>query len=125
MYSVRKNTREHGNTNLNMLFLNLVVTAALIWQFGTDYLVIFCSSTILILIIETGLTLSGIRKGVVYVYGRKLPRAADVLLRALVEGPAFCVPAFLRRGSIPRRGRTTAPPRADARNRRPSPRHGA
>lgn len=94
MYSVRKYTRGHGNTNLNMLFLNLAVTAVLTWQFGTDYLVIFCSSTILILIIETCLALSGIRKGAVYVYGRKLPRVADVLLKALVEGPSFCVPAF-------------------------------
>jgi hypothetical protein len=94
MYSVRKYTRGHGNTNLKMLFLNLVVTAVFIWQFGTDYLVIFCSSSILILIIETGLALSGIRKGVVYVYGYKLPRVADLLLRALVDGPAICVPAF-------------------------------
>jgi hypothetical protein len=94
MYSVRKNTRQHGNTNLNMLFLNLVVTAVLTWQFGTDYLVIFCSTTIFVLIIESGLALSGIRKGVVYVYGRKLPRAAELFLRASVEGPAFCVPAF-------------------------------
>ena len=94
MYSVRKNTRGHGNTNLNILFLNLVATAVLTWQFGTDYLVIFCASTILILIIETGLALSGIRKGVVYVYGRKLPRVAELLLRASVEGPSFCVPAF-------------------------------
>jgi len=94
MYSVRINTKGHGNTYLNMLFLNLVATAALTWQFGADYLVIFCSSTILIFFIETGLALSGIRKGVVYVYGRKLPRLADLILRSMVDGPTICIPAF-------------------------------
>ena len=94
MYSVRKNTKGHGNTNLHMLLLNILATAVLTWQFGTDYLVIFCSSTILIFFIETGLALSGIRKGVVYVYGRKLPRLADLILRAMVDGPTISLPAF-------------------------------
>ena len=41
MYSVRKTTRWHGNTNFAILILNLVVTTALVWQLGSDYLVIF------------------------------------------------------------------------------------
>lgn len=94
MYSVRSYTRKHGSTNLNILLVNVVATAALSWQFSIDYLIIFCSSSIIHLIIESGLSLSGIRKGGVYVYGRKLPRSADVVLRSLVEGPAFCIPAF-------------------------------
>ncbi len=94
MYSVRKNTIRHGNTLFKILLFNLVVTAVLIWQFGINYLVIFCSSIIIHLIIETPLALSGLRKGVVYLYGRKMPRVADLFLRALVEGPGVCVPAF-------------------------------
>ncbi|MEO8110499.1 MAG: hypothetical protein ABI594_10720 [Ginsengibacter sp.] len=94
MYSVRKNTTRHGNTVFNILLFNLVVTAVLIWQFGINYLVIFCSSIIIHLIIETPLTLSGLRKSVVYLYGRKMPRVVDLFLRALVEGPGLCVPAF-------------------------------
>lgn len=94
MYSVRKNTKGHGSTYLNILLLNLVSTAVLTWQFGTDYLVIFCSSTVLTFLIETGLTLSRVRKGVVYVYGRKLPRLADLILRAMVDGPTICLPAY-------------------------------
>lgn len=94
LYSVRKNSTGHGNTNLNILLCNLVITAILTWQFGANYAIIFCSSSLLHLLIETGLALSGTRKGVVYVYGHKLPRYADVALRAFVDGPAFCVPAF-------------------------------
>ncbi len=94
MHSVRKYTKGHGNTLLKVLFLNLIVTAVFTWQIGTDYIIIFCSSSILILIIETFLAFKGIRKGEIYVYGRKLPRVANLLLSALVEGPAFCVPAF-------------------------------
>lgn len=94
MYSVRKTTIMHGNTNLTVLIYILIITSILIWQFGKNYLVIFCSSALLHMIIETGLSISGIRKGKVYIYGRELPRAADVVLRSLVEGPAFCVPAF-------------------------------
>lgn len=94
MYSVRKNSKGHGNTNLHLLLGVLVITAILTWQYGVNYVIIFCSSSMLHLLIETGLTLSGTRKGAVYVYGRKLPRWADVCLRAFVDGPAFCVPAF-------------------------------
>ncbi len=94
MYSVRKTTIKHGNTNLILLLYTLVITGILIHYYGNNYFVIFCSSALLHMIIETGLSISGIRVGKVYVYGRQLPRAADVVLRSLVEGPAFCVPAF-------------------------------
>lgn len=94
MYSVRKTTKWHGNTQVHVLLCVLVVTGLLVWQYGKNYLVIFAASSLLHLIIEGGLSLSGIRKGRVYVYGYELPRAADCTLRALVEGPGYCVPAF-------------------------------
>lgn len=95
MYSVRKTPKGHGTTNVNLWVCVLIITSILIWQYGIDYLIIFCSSSILHLIIEAGLTLSGVRKGkTYYVYGYQLPRAADVFLRSTVEGPSFCVPAF-------------------------------
>lgn len=94
MFSVRVTTIWHGNTNVHILLVNLAITALLIWQYGIDYLTIFCASALLHLVLELGMAASGIRKGVVYVYGWRLPRLADALLRATVEGPAFCVPAF-------------------------------
>lgn len=94
MYSVRKTTKGHGKTNINILLFIIVITSLLIWQYGMNYMVIFCSSTILHLIIESGLAMSGLRKSSVYAYGYKLPVAVEVLLRSMVEGPAFCVPAF-------------------------------
>ncbi|MEL6346382.1 MAG: hypothetical protein AAFV53_24940 [Myxococcota bacterium] len=95
MYSVRVTTRWHGDTQIQIFVVNVVVTGLLIWQMGWNYLTIFCASTLLHLVIETGLALSGIRKGTVYVYGVRLPRWADVALRATVDGPGLCVPAFL------------------------------
>jgi len=94
MYSVRKTTPQHGNANLNVLAYILIITTLLIWQFGINYLVIFCASSLLHILIETGLFVSGIRKGEVYVYGYKLPKTVEIILRSSVEGPAFCVPAF-------------------------------
>jgi hypothetical protein len=94
MYSVRKTTKWHGNTQVHVLLCVLLMTGLLVWQYGRNYLVIFGASSLLHLIIEVGLSLSGMRKGQVYVYGHKLPRAVDCTLRALVEGPAYCVPAF-------------------------------
>jgi hypothetical protein len=95
MYSVRKYTIQHGNTNLIILLCILVVTTILVWQLGINYLIIFCSSSLIHIIIETGLVLKGIRKGKEYMLlGHKLPRWADLLMRSLVEGPGFCVPAF-------------------------------
>lgn len=94
MYSVRKNATGHGNTNINILICVLAVTAILTWQYGRDYAIIFIASSLLHLIIETGLFLSGLRKSAVYAYGHKLPRWADICLRAFVDGPAFCVSSF-------------------------------
>lgn len=94
MYSVRETTKRHGNTNVHILLINLIVTSYLIFNFGINYLVIFCSASLLHILIETGLVLSGIRKSEVYLYGRKLPRFVEISLRSLVEGPAFCVPAY-------------------------------
>ena len=96
MYSVRVITRWHGNTQAIMLVYGLIVTGLLIWGFGKNYLVIYCASALLHLTLETGLSLSGIRKGEVTVFGIKLPRVADAALKAFVEGPGFCVPAFSR-----------------------------
>lgn len=94
MYSVRKTTKRFGNVNLNVLVCVLIITGVLIWQFGVNYLVIFISCSFLHIIIESGLSIGGIRKGFVYVYGYKLPRLLDILLRSFVEGPGFCVPAY-------------------------------
>ena len=94
MYSVRKTTVKHGDANLIVLIYILIITSILIHQYGINYLVIFCSSALLHMLIETGLSIFGIRKGSVYIFGNELPRAADVVLKSLVEGPAFCVPAF-------------------------------
>lgn len=94
MFSVRKTTKWHGNTNLAVLLINIIITWILFFNYGSNYLVIFCSSLLLHLIIETGLAVSGIRKGNVYAFGKKLPRVIDILLKASVEGPAFCVSAF-------------------------------
>ena len=52
MYSVRKTTRWHGNTQLHMMAVNLVITGVLVWQLGRDYLVIFCASAGLHLVLE-------------------------------------------------------------------------
>lgn len=94
MYSVRVTTRWHGNTYLNMLVLNVVVTGLLAWQYGRDYLVIFATSTLLVFAIELGLAAKGLRNSGTIVHGVKLPRLADALLHAVVDGPGFCVPAF-------------------------------
>jgi hypothetical protein len=94
MFSVRKTTKWHGNTNLGILLINIIITSILFFSYGSNYLVIFCSSFLLHLLIETGLAMSGIRKGNVYDLGKKLPCTLNILLKASVEGPAFCVSAF-------------------------------
>jgi hypothetical protein len=94
LYSVRKTTDKHGSINLNVLIISMLFASYVIYNYGNDYLVILCGSSLIHIIIETGLFFTGIRKSVVYLYGYKLPRVGDILLRALVEGPAFCVPAF-------------------------------
>lgn len=94
MFSVRKTTKFHGNSNFYVLIYILLITALLIFNFGKDYLVIFLSSSLLHILIETGLAISGIRKGSTFLFGRKLPKVIEILLRSFVEGPAFCVPAY-------------------------------
>lgn|GEM_PF-2124568 len=94
MYSVRVTTTRHGNTYLNMLAVNVVITGLLTWRFGIDYLTVFCSSGVLVTLIEVGLALSGVRKGVTYVHGYELPRLGNALLHGFVDGPGFCVPAY-------------------------------
>ena len=94
MYSVRKSTMKHGTTNFNVLLFILTITCYLTWQFGINYFIIFCSSSIIHLIIESGLALSGMRKSVVYVYGKKLPKTIEIVIKSMTEGPAYCVPAY-------------------------------
>lgn len=94
MYSVRKTTSYHGNSNLYVLIFILLLTTLLVVNFGKNYLTIFLSSGLLHVIIETGLTITGLRKGKTFLFGKKLHRVPEILLRSFVEGPAFCVPAF-------------------------------
>jgi hypothetical protein len=94
MFSVRKTTKFHGNANFIVLIYILLITSILITFYGINYLVIFLSSSLVHLLIETGLTISNIRKGSTYLYGRKLSKPSEIILRSFVEGPAFCVPAF-------------------------------
>jgi hypothetical protein len=76
-----------------MLFV-LAVTVFLSYQLCLNYLVIYCASAILHILIESGLAISGIRKGNIHLFGKKIPKVADILMRSLLEGPAYCVPAF-------------------------------
>jgi hypothetical protein len=94
MYSVRKTTIYHGNANFYVLLFILLLTSLLIINFGKNYLIIFLSSGLLHVILETAVTLTGVRKGHGYLFGKKLHRAPEILLRSFVEGPALCVPAF-------------------------------
>lgn len=63
-------------------------------MFGLNYLVIFCASSLVHVLIESGLHLSGLRKGNMYYRSFKLPKWMEILLRSMVEGPAFCIPAY-------------------------------
>lgn len=94
MYSVRKTTIFHGNSNFYVLLFILLLTTLLVVNFGKNYLIIFLSSSLLHVIIESGLTITGIRKGNTYLFEKKLHRVPEIMLRSFVEGPAFCVPAF-------------------------------
>lgn len=94
MYSVRLTTNAHGKTTFHLFLFIVSLSALLIYFYGMNYLLIFCASSIVHVLIETGLFLSKLRKGDMY-YGRyKLPKMVEILLRSMVEGPAFCVPAF-------------------------------
>lgn len=94
MYSSRKTTVSHGTHQLSLLLINIAVAVVLTLLKGRDYLVIFLASGLLHTFMEIGLGLTGGRKSDVYVYGHKLPKIPNAVLRAFVEGPGPCVPAY-------------------------------
>jgi len=94
MYSVRLTTKAHGVTTSHLFLFIIFLIGCLIYTFGLNYLVIFCASSLMHVLIETGLHVSGLRKGDMYYRAFKLPKFMEILLRSMVEGPAFCVPAY-------------------------------
>ena len=94
VYSSRKTTVRHGTDQLHLFFLNLAAAIFFTLVGGPDYLVIYFASGLFHLAMELLLAFTGGRKGDVFVYGRKLPKSAHSVLRAFVEGPGICVPAF-------------------------------
>lgn len=94
MYSTRKFTPKHGNHQLTVLIVNIIIMVVFTARYGTDYLVIYLSSGMLLTMLEFLLVLRGARKGTVTVYGKQLSPFTDCLLRAFVEGPGLCLPAF-------------------------------
>ena len=94
IYSVRQTTVKHGDRNFHLLLYILLITSLLIANYGKNYLIIFLSSSVLHFCIESLLTITGIRKGRTFLFGRQLTRVSEISLRSLVEGPAFCVPAY-------------------------------
>jgi len=94
IYSVRQTTIKHGDANFHILLYIIFITSLLVFYFGKNYLIIFLSSGAVHFIIESLLTITGIRKGRTFLFGKQLPRLAEISLRSLVEGPAFCVPAY-------------------------------
>ena len=94
MYSVRLTTKDHGVTTSHLFLFILSVTGCLIYFYGWNYLIIFLSSSLVHVLIETVLYVTRIRKGDMYYGQRKIPKMGEILLRSMVEGPAFCVPAF-------------------------------
>ena len=95
MYSVRLTTNQYGKTNFYLSLGILIATATLHHYIGESIWVIYFSSLVWHLFIEIGLFLSGLRKGEVYFGKYKLPKGIEIVQRAMVEGPAFCVPAYL------------------------------
>lgn len=100
IYSVRQTTIKHGDANFHILLYIICITSFLIAYFGKNYLIIFLSSSALHFCIESLLTLTGIRKGRTFLFGKQLPRVGEISLRSLVEGPAFCVPAYFMADQI-------------------------
>jgi hypothetical protein len=94
MYSVRLTTNAHGKTTFHLFLFIVSLSSWLVYSFGMNYLLIFFASSIVHVLIETGLFLSKLRKGDMYYGTYKLPKTVEILLRSMVEGPAFCVPAF-------------------------------
>ena len=94
MYSTRKITPNHGNHQFTVLIVNIIIVSIFAAKYGSDYLVIYFSSGILLTMLEFILVLRGARKSTVTVYGKQLSPFVDCLLRAFVEGPGLCLPAF-------------------------------
>ncbi len=94
IFSVRQTTVKHGDANFHILLYIICITSLLIAFFGKNYLIIFLTSSGLHVCIESLLTITGIRKGRTFLFGKQLPRVGEITLRSLVEGPAFCVPAY-------------------------------
>lgn len=94
MYSTRKITPKHGNHQVTVLIVNIIIVSIFTAKYGNDYLTIYFSSGILLTMLEFILVLRGARKSTVTVYGKKLSPFVDCLLRAFVEGPGLCLPAF-------------------------------
>lgn len=95
MYSVRLTSPHHGKYNTILLLFILATTLGLQGTLGGSFWIIYLSSVCWHLCIEFGLFFAGMRKGKVFVGTQYLPKFVEILQRALVEGPAFCVPAYL------------------------------
>lgn len=95
MYSVRLTNNQYGKTNFYLSLGILLATATLNHYYGGSIWVIYLGSVAWHLFIESGLFLSGLRKGEVYFGTYKMPKGIEIVQRAMVEGPAFCVPAYL------------------------------
>ena len=94
MYSVRLTTKAHGITTVHLFLFIIALSSWMTYAFGWNYLIIFLSSSLVHVLIESGLHLTGIRQGDMFYGQRKIPKIGEILLRSMVEGPAFCVPAF-------------------------------
>ena len=94
MYSVRLTTKTHGKTTFHLFLFILALSSLLVFEFGWNYGVIYGVSSFVHVLIESGLYISKLRKGEMYYGSFKLPKILEIFLRSMVEGPAFCVPAF-------------------------------
>lgn len=94
MYSVRLTTKAHGITTTHLFLFIVSLSGFLTFFFGWNYAIIFCASSLLHVVIETSLHLLNLRKGEMFYGVKKIPKFMEILLRSMVEGPAFCVPAF-------------------------------
>lgn len=95
MYSVRLTSPHHGKATTFLLLFILGITFSLQSILGGSFWIIYFSSVCWHLWIEIGLFVSGMRKGKVFAGVHQLPKSIEILQRAMVEGPAFCVPAYL------------------------------
>lgn len=95
MYSVRLTTRHHGKATFYLMLAILVITFTFYHYYGSGILIMYLCSVGWHLIIETALHFTGMRKGTVYLGTYRLPKSLEIIQRSMVEGPAFCVPAYL------------------------------